>query len=112
MPVTIQLNDALAAQLQKKAAARQVSLDDFTTHLLDGVLGQMDEADQWASKNHRRLDLIRKSTTTSLSSQEQAELQALQTMMDQRLEPLDDRLLDALRQWQITAGRNGGNGLT
>ena len=100
MPVTIQLNDALAAQLQKKAAARRLSLEEFTVHLLDGALGEMETADQWGAQNGRRLDLIRKSCTSSLSSDEQLELQELQAALDHRLEPLDDRLLESLRHWQ------------
>ena len=110
MPVTIQLNDMLAAQLQEKAAARRLSLQEFTVHLLDGALGQLDVDAAWAAQNQRRLHLIRKSYTSSLSSQEQAELQGLQTALDQRLEPLDDCLLDTLRQWQSSAARLPGNG--
>jgi hypothetical protein len=110
MPVTIQLNDALAAQLRKTAAARRLSLEEFTAHLLDGALGQIEAADRWAAQNQRRLDLIRKSCTSSLSSQEQVELQGLQTALDQRLEPFDDALLDSLRHWQSATERLPGNG--
>jgi len=103
MPVTVQLNDALAAQLQRKAAARQLSLQEFTLHLLDGALGQIEAADQWAAQNRRRLHLIHQSCTTGLSAQEQAELQALQAAVDQRLEPIDDGMLHGLEQWQNAA---------
>jgi len=96
VPVMIELNDALAAQLQEKAAARRLSLEEFTVHLLGGALGQMEAADQWGAQNSRRLDLIRKSCATGLSSPEQLELQALQAAVDQRLEPLDDVLLESL----------------
>jgi hypothetical protein len=34
MPVTIQLNDDLADQLQRRAAVRQLSLEEFTIRLL------------------------------------------------------------------------------
>ena len=60
MPVTIQLNDDLAAQLRQKAAARRQSLEEFAQHLLDDALGQLDAADVWAAQNRRRLDLIRR----------------------------------------------------
>jgi hypothetical protein len=110
MAVTIQLNDVLAAQLQTKAAARQLSLQEFTLRLLDGALGQIEAADQWAAQNRRRLDLIRQSSTTVLSSQEQAELQELQMELDQRLEPIDDRLLHGLEQWQNATERMPENG--
>jgi hypothetical protein len=109
MPVTIQLNDSLAAQLQERASARSVSLEEFTAHLLDDALGQLQAADQWAAQNRRRLDLIRKSCTTNLTCQEQEELQGLQAALDQRLEPLDDQLLENLRQWQSAAKRGAGN---
>jgi hypothetical protein len=39
VPVMIELNDALVAQLQQKAAARRLSLEEFTVHLLGGALG-------------------------------------------------------------------------
>ncbi len=110
MSVTIELNDVLAAQLQEKASARRLSLQEFTVHLLDGALGQLATDDEWAAQNRRRLDLIYKSYTSSLSCQEQAELQELQAALDQRLEPLDDRLLDTLREWQNAARRPAGNG--
>jgi hypothetical protein len=110
VPVTIQLNDALAAQLKKTAAARRLSLEELTAHLLDGALGQIEAADRWAAQNQRRLDLIRKGYATSLSAQEQVELQGLQSALDQRLEPLDDALLDTLRRWQTSTERLSRNG--
>jgi hypothetical protein len=110
MPVTIEINDVLAAQLQQKASAHRVSLEEFALHLLDGALGQIQATDLWAANNRRRLDLIHQSCTTSLSVQEQQELQELQAALDQRLEPVDDRLLDALRQWQTAADGLPGNG--
>ncbi len=103
MPVTIQLNDTLAAQLQQQAAARRLTIEELAAHLLDGALDRLDAADQWAAHNKRRLDLIRKSSTTHLSSQEQVELQDLQAALDQRLEPFDDGLLESLRNWQSAA---------
>lgn len=112
MPVSIQLNDDLAAQLQQKAAARGLSLEKFTVHLLDGALSQMESADEWAVQNQRRLVLIHKSSTIGLCAQEQVELQGLQATLDQRLEPLDDHLLDSLRLWQSAADQLPGNGMT
>src|SRR5438128_3314655 len=103
MPVTIQLNDTLAAELQEKAAAHRLSLEEFTLHPLDGALGEMNAADRWAAHDKRRLELIRKSCTSGLSSEEEGELQGLQAALDQRLEPLDDLLLGSLGHWQIAA---------
>lgn len=104
MTVTIQLNDALATQLQQKAAAHQLSLEEFAVRLLDGALGRLAD-DEWTERNRRRLELIRKSCAGSLSAEEQAELQALQAELDQRLEPLDDQLLGTLQHGQSTIGR-------
>jgi hypothetical protein len=109
MPVTIEINDTLAAQLQQNAAAQRISLAEFAQHLLDGALGQIEATDRWTAKNRRRLDLIHQSCTTKLSVQEQQELQELQSALDQRLEPVDDHLLDALRHWQTAADTLPGN---
>ncbi len=102
MPVNIQLNDPLAAQLGKKALAHRLSLEEFAVHLLDGALGQIDAADRWKMQNGRRLELIHKCCTSNLTAKEDAELQELQNELDRRLEPVDDRLLDQLQQWQVT----------
>ena len=100
MPVTIQLNDDLADQLQRKAAVRRLSLEEFTIRLLDGALGEIEAAEAWEDQNRRRQALIRKSSATGLTAEEQAELQELQATLDQRLEPLDERLLEGLRHLQ------------
>jgi hypothetical protein len=96
MPVTIQLNDDLAERLQVEAASRELSPEEFAVHLLGAAFGQIEAADQWTTQNSRRLELIRKSRVSGLSSQERIELQQLQAATDQRLEALDDRLQDAL----------------
>lgn len=100
MPVTIQLSDELAADLERGAAARRVSLQEFTLRILDGARDEIKEADEWAGNNRRRLDLIRKSCTAGLSEVESAELQELQNALDQRLEPADERLLAGLNQFR------------
>src|SRR5439155_26976068 len=70
MPVTIQLNDDLADQLQRKAAVRQLSLQEFTIRLLDGALGEITAAEAWEDQNRRRQALIRKSSATGLTAEE------------------------------------------
>ena len=109
MPVTIELNDALAAQLQSKAAARQLSLEEFALNLLGGAVGQIESADRWRSQNQRRLELIRTSCARALSAHEQVELQQLQDSLDLRLEPLDDCLLNRLQDWQSALDKLTGD---
>jgi hypothetical protein len=93
MTLTINLDQALAVQLRKKAAARQLSVEEFAVRLLGEAVGQLEEMERWEQQNQRRLGLIRKSATTQLSAQEETELDALQSVLDRRLEPMDDRLL-------------------
>jgi hypothetical protein len=109
MPVTIQLDDDLAGQLQSKAVAHQLSLEEFTARLLGGALGEMAAAEACQDQNRRRVSLIRKSSTNGLSPQEQAELQELQTALDQRLEPVDEQLLDRLQHLQHATAELSGN---
>src|SRR5213593_1527145 len=61
MPVTIQLDDDLAGQLQRKAAEHRLSLEEFTARLLGGALGEIEVAEAWQGQNRRRVMLIRKS---------------------------------------------------
>jgi hypothetical protein len=96
MTLTINLDQALAVQLRKKAAARQLSVEEFAVRLLGEAVGQLEEMERWEQQNQRRLGLIRKSATTQLSAQEETELDALQSVLDRRLEPMDDRLLAEL----------------
>ena len=109
MPVTIQLDDDLAGQLQRKAAARQLSLEEFTARLLGGALGEIEAAEAWQGQNRRRVMLIRKSFANGLTPQEQAELQELQAAFDQRLEPIDEQLLDRLQHLQDATANLSAN---
>src|SRR5439155_8863553 len=57
MPITIQLDDDLADQLQRRAACRQLSLEEFALRLLGGALGELEAAETWELHNRRRLTL-------------------------------------------------------
>jgi hypothetical protein len=61
------------------------------------------EAENWQTRNQRRLALIQKSMTERLSPDEESELQQLQAEIDKRLESHDDRLLQALEQMRKAA---------
>ena len=55
------------------------------------------EDKEWTLRNHRRVCLIRKSSTSSLTPEEEAELKALDEELVRRLEPMDKKLLEGLR---------------
>jgi len=96
MTLTINLDQAIAVKLRKKAAARQLSVEEFAVRLLGEAVEQLEETERWEQQNQRRVALMRKSATTQLSAKEETELDALQSVLDRRLEPMDDRLLAEL----------------
>jgi hypothetical protein len=68
-------------------------MEECATQLLSEAVAQLADTTQWQQCNQRRVALIQKSATTSLSREEAAELEALQAAIDQRLAPMDDLLL-------------------
>ncbi len=100
MTFTLNLDEMLADQLRKQAAARHLSLEAFAVHLLGEAVEQLETSEQWEPDNQRRVALIRQSATTPLSAAEEEELEALQVALDQRLESMDDRLLATLQRMQ------------
>jgi hypothetical protein len=100
MVVTLAIDEPLASRLQAKAAARQVSPEEFARALLGEALQQMDDAETWEGQNQRRITLIRKSSVEALTEAEQAELQWLQNAADQRLEARDRELLAQLDRFK------------
>ena len=102
MTLTINLDQALAVQLQKQAAVRQLPVEEFAVRLLGEAVEQLEGTERWEQHNQRRLALIRKSATTQLSAKEETELEALQSGLDRRLEPMDERLLAELDRMKKT----------
>jgi hypothetical protein len=100
MVVTLAIDEPLASRLQAKAAARQVSPEEFARTLLGEALQQMDDAEAWEGQNQRRIALIRKSSAEALTEAEQAELQWLQDAADRRLEARDRELLAQLDRFK------------
>jgi hypothetical protein len=99
VPVTILLDDALASRLNQRAAAEHLTMQEYAHRLLGRVLTQLETAGSWHGRNQRRLQLIRKGLTAELSSEERRELEQLQTALDQRLEQVDEQLLQTLEQF-------------
>ena len=96
MTLTITLDDALTAQLQQHAAARQESVEVCAVQLLSAAVAQLADTAGWQPHNQRRVALIHKSVTTPLSREEVAELEALQAALDQRLAAMDEQLLSVV----------------
>ncbi len=82
MTLTITLDAALTVQLRQHAAARQVSMEECAMQLLSETVAQLADTASWQQYNQRRVALIHKSATTSLSREEAAELEALQAALD------------------------------
>ena len=100
MTLTIPLDEALTSQLRQYAADRQLPIEAFVVQLLHEAVIQLADTACWQQRNERRVALIHKSTTTLLSREEAAELEALQAMLDQRLAAMDDQLLTAMEGMQ------------
>jgi hypothetical protein len=89
--VTISLEAHQAEQLRAKAAARGQSPEQAARALvIDGLARSADE-ERWGPLNDRRCALIEKGRSTTLTADEQAELDALQAALDARLEGVDLR---------------------
>jgi hypothetical protein len=100
MTLTITLDETMTVQLRQYAAARQVSMEECATQLLSEAVAQMADTARWQQHNQRRVALIHKSATSSLSHEEAAELEALQAALDQRLTSMDDQLLTVVAGMQ------------
>ena len=100
MTLTIPLDDALTSQLRQYAADRQLPIEAFAAQLLHEAVMQLADTASWQQRNQRRVALIHKSTTTLLSREEAAELEALQAALDQQLAAMDDQLLTTLEGMQ------------
>ena len=68
MTLTITLDEAMTVQLQQHAVARQVSMEECATQLLSEAVAQLADTTRWQQHNQRRVALIHKSATTSLSA--------------------------------------------
>jgi len=103
MNLTIALDEKQAGHLQKQASAHRVSPEEFAGDLLKNALGRLAEEEAWGALNRRRLDLIGKSRSATLSAEEQNELEQLQAAVDRCLEPMDIQLLASARHFRQLA---------
>jgi hypothetical protein len=62
----------------------------------DDDVQALPQDEPWGRRNQRRLELIRKSTRSPLSPEEQAHLDQLQGWLDERFQPFDAGLLKQL----------------
>lgn len=100
MDLTIALDEQQTARLQQQAFARRLSPEQLARDLLGDALSRLAEEETWGVINRRRMELIGKSRSMALSAEEAKELEQLQAVVDQRLEPLDRRLLAAAQQFR------------
>ncbi|MHB8973727.1 MAG: hypothetical protein ACYC3X_26090 [Pirellulaceae bacterium] len=103
MSLTIKVPDSLARRLQSRAQAERVPVDELASRLLENGMQSPLEPRQWAIANGRRVALIEKQFTSSLTESEQEELQRLQELADQQLEELDALMLKDVAHMEATA---------
>jgi len=104
MSSTITLDDPTVATLGRRAAASNRSIDEEAADLIARALSE-DADEAWERSNRRRLELIHKSTTDSLTESDREELERLQTLADRRLEQLDKKRLDEVGRMEAEANR-------
>jgi hypothetical protein len=96
MSVTITLDTMVASQLQAQASLERLSAEDLAQKLLAEAVQQRARSVIAETANRRRVELVRKSNRGMLSGDEAAELDRLQTQLDERLERWDQELLAEL----------------
>lgn len=99
MTATLRLADSLAAELSRRAARSNRSIEDEATRLIGRALVASDDED-WEEANQRRFVLLHKSASAPLDPREQRELEDLQLLADRRLERLDAERLDEVQRMQ------------
>lgn len=103
MSVTITLRDELADDLARQAEARQVSLEELATRILEEAVGDNGGETAWFKLNSRRLALISKEYASGLTDAETAELAVLQDAAAKACEPQDKRLLGQMSAYEERA---------
>ncbi len=86
MSVVINVHDDLARRLQAEAASRRVSVEQLAITILDGAVPPPENDQDRGERNRRRLELIPKSTHCEITDREQAELDELQSWLDEQFE--------------------------
>lgn len=105
MSVIINVHDDLACRLQAAAVSRSLSVEEFAITILDDAVPPSEADQDWGRCNRRRLELIRMSTKCELTDEEQAELDRLQSCLDEQFESFDAGLLSQLGEMRQTLKR-------
>lgn len=105
MPVTITLNDNLAALLQMQALTQRVSLEQWALSILGQAAEHPRELQTWAALNQRRFALIDKKHSVGLDEAEERELAQLQAAVAGLLEPWDRALIEKLEPYETLAAQ-------
>ncbi|NUQ64524.1 MAG: hypothetical protein HUU20_18825 [Pirellulales bacterium] len=105
MSIVIHVYDDLARRLQSEAESQNLSVEDLAVRILDSAVSQSCSGADWGQHNRRRLELIRKSIRHELTEREQAELDDLQSSLDERFESFDAGLLAELSEMKATVAR-------
>ena len=105
MSVLINVHDDLARRLQAEAAHRRIPVEVLANTILDGAVPSFRVGPDWGQRNQRRLELIRKSTRCELAEVEQAELDQLQSWLDEQFEAFDAGLLNQLDEMRQAVQR-------
>ena len=103
MGITITVLKPLASRLQSRAQAEKVPIEELVSRLLENGMQHPLPPAEWRIANERRIALIEKRFTGSLTDNERNELQRLQDLADQQLEEGDARMLqDVARMEALT----------
>jgi len=105
MSLTIRVPEPLARQLQSRAEAEKVAVDELAARLLAAGMQNPLDLEQWTAANQRRVALIEKRFRGGLTDSEQEELQHLQELADRQLEELDTLMLKDVADMEAAAQR-------
>ena len=96
MSMVIHVHDDLARRLQSEAEQQKLPVEQLAITILDDAVPPSPTNGDWGRRNRRRFELIRKSTHCELTDREQAELDQLQSWLDEQFETFDAGLLARL----------------
>ena len=105
MPLTITLNDELAARLQSQARAHTIPAEQWALMILAEAIEHPRDDESWKQLNQRRLELIHGKYHGGLDEAQERELCALQALADKRLEALDRPRLEWLKPYEALADK-------
>jgi hypothetical protein len=96
MGLTVHLEDTLAEELRQEASDERVSVEELAHRLMRDALQQRLAEKRWRTQNRRRMELIARKMSGTLTPQEQDEFQRLQAVAYQVAAPFDTALLQTV----------------